>query len=77
MNCSVIPILTRSARLCACIISLPSNYRTLAFNVYMPCDTHDGDNVRVFDEVLDEIESLIESHSDVDVVIVSSQCKYV
>ncbi|ELU04475.1 hypothetical protein CAPTEDRAFT_211924 [Capitella teleta] len=70
-NCSGATLKAKCGRLCACIISLPSNVRILVFNVYMPCDAlYDDASLQIFIDVINEIESMIELHNDIDVVVV-------
>ena len=52
MKCSIEPIVTKSKRLCACILRIADGVSIMTFNVYMPCDTyHDQSNLTEYNEV--------------------------
>lgn len=70
LNCTVKPVITKSKRLCACVVTLPTKEKLLLFNAYMPCDTvNDTNNVDAFKDVLNEVTLLTLTHSDIEHVV--------
>ena len=67
-NCSISAVTCSNNRICACVLSLPSNVKCIIINVYMPCDQ--VDNVAIYHEVLNDIESLIATYPEIDNVII-------
>jgi exonuclease III len=72
LNCSVTPILCKSRRVCAAMLNFNSMTKILLLCVYMPCDSrYDVSNLQIFNDVLNEIEFVIDSHPEHDHVIVA------
>jgi exonuclease III len=71
LNCSFTPIDSKNRRVCAMMMNLNDGPKILLICVYMPCDTsYDIMNLQFFNDVLNEIEFIIDSHPDHDHVIV-------
>ena len=64
---SVVPVNSPHKRLIGAVFICDS-YKILLMNVYMPCDSQVID--RNFDDTLDEMNQIIQSHPEVDYVIV-------
>ena len=72
LNCSVTPIICKSRRVCAVMLNFNSMANILLLCVYMPCDSkYDASNLQVFNDVLNEIEFVIDSHPEHHHVIVA------
>jgi len=70
LRCTVTPICVDSRRLFACIIDIPECCKLIVCNVYMPCDLMNTSEDVIYREILNEIESVINSHHDVDYVLI-------
>ena len=66
-NCSLQMLNVDSKRICACVIKLHSNVKLLVINAYMPIDT--PANIDEFQCILYDVESIIASQCDADVVV--------
>ena len=70
LSCSIKPVDTQSCRLSACLIEISDDARFLVFNVYMPCDIRsDVDNIDTFKDVLQEIDIICTTYSDVNYIV--------
>lgn len=62
----------KSNRLMAVIVNTFNDFKFLLFNVYMPCDErYPTAGSVMYEEVLSEIESIIDTHNDIDNVLVA------
>ena len=64
----VSPIKTNSSRVCAALAEI-SNNKFVIISVYMPCNDNSIANINEFEEVLNEISSILDSNDDCQVLI--------
>ncbi|ELT92012.1 hypothetical protein CAPTEDRAFT_209336 [Capitella teleta] len=70
LKCSVTRIASSCKRLIALIVEI-AGARIMMINVYMPCDTvYDVAVADMYNDVLNEIELIVDSHPQVDCVII-------
>lgn len=66
---SISPIQTTTRRLFACTINVIGSQKILLFNAYMPCDNRDGTSYDDYLSVVNDIESVLATHDEIDCVI--------
>jgi exonuclease III len=68
LKISIASVQTNSCRMFACVVNVINSIKFLIFNVYMPCDS--VTNVDAYMDIMNEIESIISVHQDIDNVII-------
>ncbi|ELT97547.1 hypothetical protein CAPTEDRAFT_202914 [Capitella teleta] len=70
LRCSITPIPVDSRRIFACIIEMVGFTKFILINAYMPCDSHNIVLNDEYKEILNDVESVIVLHHEIDHVII-------
>ncbi|ELU02058.1 hypothetical protein CAPTEDRAFT_218117 [Capitella teleta] len=70
LRCSITPIPVVSRRIFACIIDMVEFPKFILINAYMPCDSHNIVLNDEYKEILNDVESVIVLHHEIDHVII-------